>query len=547
MRHASLSLLLAGAAIGACGCDGGGQPCTGDSCNTPNPPQVFIVAQSENVVGRSFTVQVNVSGCTRVTQLDIQQGTATIKTVPYRGANTMVEVLPGEINRFFGSLGIAADLTIRAHAVCDDNREGASPPVGIRFFPVESVLSPTAAQGIVMPDTFVAEGGVANTPVSFIGCANVNGSLGLVRVNQSGDVTAVNPSPPFGCDYLASITDKVAATGQRWLFEADKGGFAFTSHAGFPDDLTITGGVLGDSLEVFAVGPEGDAIAWDSMQAAGEPALSRIRASAQISGPGTGNPNTVWLSDTPGIVNGTPVVDPSTGNLLVPSWRVGVGSTSGDQTIQCVNYASGGLPIGELRVITQTFAALDPMNPPGAGFSPDGRTIYVVSPVQGAPSQSMVFACGTQCGGGNGCAQRWRSSPLSDVVMYVIPFAGGTRIAAISTNKVWFLDNNSGAVLNPSGNPTGVSGQLTVSGAQVGLGTDFYLLAGAPFATEIISWDNAANGVLWRYSTNGGGNDPQSSMTMAIDEGGNSWLRIGVNQVKPLSLSEYRNVLGGTP
>jgi hypothetical protein len=213
-----------------------------------------------------------------------------------------------------------------------------------------------------------------------------------------------------------------------------------------------------------------------------------------------------------------------------------------------VNYASGGSPTGELSLVTQRFEMFDVMNPPQVAFSPDTRTIYIAVPVQGDTTSSAVIACGTQ-GGGGGCTQRWRSPNLPGIVRYILPFGNGTKIAAIGSQQIWFLEESSmptaGSLLNPSGMGTSVSGQLVVSGAQGGLGSDFYLLAGTPFATEIIAFDTPTNGEVFRYSVEGGGSTAQTAITMAVDDSGQPWLRIGVNQVRPLSLMEYRLARGG--
>lgn len=503
----------------------------------PTPPSVFLVAPESNVVGLSFKVRVNVTGCEKVDQLQIEQNGKVFKTAVFRGANTEIEVLPGDIATFYGALGIAADLTLRARAICSDGRENRSSPVGIKFFPVASVVPPSAMQSIILPDSFVATGGVAGAPVNFIGCANTTAGLSLVRLDQAGEIKGINQALPFGCDYYATISERLAG-GLRWLYQPGKGAFAFDDQS-----MNVTGGILGEDFAVFAAGPDGDAVVWNSMTGPGAPSTFKIKRNM-----GTAmGPNIAWGANVPGIVNGQPAFDLSSGLLLVPSWRVPFASMEGTQTIQYVNYMTGAVT-GQLALVTQRFGMFEPQNPPQVAFSPDGRTIYIPVPVQGNDLQSAVIACGTQ-GGGAGCTPRWRSPNLEGLVRYIIPFAGGTKVAAISDNKVWFLDESStvgaGQLLGPAGLPTALSGQLTVSGAQPGLGSDFYLLGGAPFATEIIAFDTPSNGEVWRYSFEGG-NTAQNAITMAVDDSGTAWLRIGLNQVRPLSLTEYRNVRGAT-
>jgi hypothetical protein len=524
-------LTLSAAALGLWSCTGPQEPPP-----VSTPPSVFLVAPQSNVVGRSFKVRVNVTGCEKVEQLQLEQSGEIFKTATFRGANTEIEVMPGDLARFYGTVGIAADLTLRARAICNDGRENRSQAVGIKFFPVANVVEPTGAQAIIMPDSFVAEGGVNATPVTFIGCANTSLGLSLVRLDLAGQVVGINQSPLFPCDYYATITAKVSG-GLRWLYQADKGAFAFDQN------LDITGGLLGDAFGMFWAAPDGDALIWESSFGSNN-SFKKLRRDRN---PATGQ-NIAWATFVPGLVNGEPAIDPSTGLVMVPSWRVPLTAMElGNQTIQYVDYQTGQVT-GQRVLVSQRFELFEAAKPPFVAFSPDGRTIYIPVPVQGAANQSAVIACGTQ-GGGSGCTPRWRTVNFDGLVRYIIPFANGSKVAAIADDRVWFIDESSvastGMVLNPGGLPTAVSGQLSVSGVQTGSKGDFYLLAGTPFATEIIAFDDPSNGEVWRYSFQGG-DAPQNAITMAIDDSGAAWLRIGVNQVRPLALTEYRNVRGAT-
>ncbi len=538
--------------IGLVACSGNQRP-----PDPPAPPQVHITAPSLNVVGTSFTVKVTVTGCEVVQQIQIEQRKDPFKPAVYKGANTEVRIVPGDIARFYGAAGIAADLSLTARAFCDDGRDNRSTPIALKFFPVVSSIEPTMGRNIMLPDSFVAEGGVGNTPVTFVGCANVGGMLGLVRMNTSGDLAGdcpctaapcgCNVSLPFGCNYFATISEKVAGS-LRWLYQPGAGAFAFDSN------MNITGGITHDSFKMFVAGPDGDAMLWDGDTVAQNNSLKKIRRDQGI-GSVTGGPHIAWQAPLPGIVNGTPIFDPTTGIFLVPSWRL-PGGNLGVQTIQFVNYTTGNIS-GERQLVTQKFEFLQLMEPPNVGFSPDARTIYISVPIMDSPTQSSVIACGTQ-GSGVGCTPRWRSPPLDGIVRFIIPFASGSKVAALSENKVWFLEESSmptaGSVLNPSGVPSAASGTLLVNGVQTGLSSDFYLLTAPPspnvntltFATEIIAFDTPANGEVWRYALGGGGDTAQNALTMAIDESGAAWLRVGVNQVKPLTLEEYRTARGST-
>jgi len=106
--------------------------------------------------------------------------------------------------------------------------------------------------------------------------------------------------------------------------------------------LTITAQLQGDSYAIFAVGPDGDGLIWDS-QAATPRRSPRSATPAPVA----------WFSMTPGVVNGTPVVD-STGLCW---FRRGACRSAQHRLAdhQYVNYARRRQPTGELVLVTQSF------------------------------------------------------------------------------------------------------------------------------------------------------------------------------------------------
>src|SRR5438067_837762 len=85
----------------------------------PDPPHVFVVAPESNVVGDRIVLNVNVTGCAAISQLQVLQGKTVIKTTTTNKASTQIEVIAGDVAAFYNSLGIAADLTLSAKAICD--------------------------------------------------------------------------------------------------------------------------------------------------------------------------------------------------------------------------------------------------------------------------------------------------------------------------------------------------------------------------------------------------------------------------------------------
>jgi hypothetical protein len=543
----SRSTLATATTLVLLGCSGGSSG--GDGGNPHNPPQVHLSpTTSQNIVDTQFSVSVSVSGCASVQQIEIFQQnmfTRPLKTAPGNpGANTFT-LTGGDVSPIFGTLGIAPDMTLVAQAVCDDGRQNKSSPLGMKFFPVAQVRQPPTGQAIIMPDSFVAEGSGSN--VTFIGCADTGNGLGLVRVDVNGNVKAVNNTLPFGCDYNAAITDLIGGT-TRWLYEPGAGAFAFDTN------LNITGGVMsmdfncnGTSIcPQFATGPNGDLVIYDPMQT------------------NPGNVNYVphdlgvgplgaygFVYEVGAIVNGQPVVEPAQNLVYIPIWDGQVGSLQGTIGVQKWTYNQAGPKVGQLNLLSQAYGLYDTPVIPMVAFSPNAETVYVpfqAATASGGSGTSQVLACPTAGSGTTGCQQRWKSPVLDGVVRYVIPYNEGTRIAAISDTKIWFLNDADGTVMNPGGVPATSSGQLSIVGVQPGAGPDFYVLAAGPqsYPTEIIAFDQAENGEVWRYSLDGFADTAQTALTIAIDTSGQSWLRVGASSVQPLTLTDYRHARGPT-
>jgi hypothetical protein len=133
-----------------------------------------------------------------------------------------------------------------------------------------------------------------------------------------------------------------------------------------------------------------------------------------------------------------------------------------------------------------------------------------------------------------------------------VPYAAGTRLAAIAAQQAWFLDTTNGAITNKGGASLAAEGGLVVLQVQSGAPPNaqaFYLLNGAPPQAglpapqplEIVATDDPTKGELYRYQVSAG------SLSVAIDESGTLWMRVGGSLVRPLTLNEYRQVRPVTP
>lgn len=516
--------------------DNGG--CMMPSCMmVKDPPQVFLTAADSVAIGQSLKIRVNVSGCENVAGIEIKHDKKVLTTV-----NNPTKV-PVDIDMpaltfqpLFQTLGIAVNLSLRARAVCDDARENTSTARGIQFFPVESVVLPMTGNSAALPDSFVAEGGAGGIPTTFIGCAGTVNGNALARFDTAGNVIGANLMLPFPCTYGSAMTDRDASSGIRWLIEPGVGVFAFNSNPNSP--LNITASQKGNLVNI-GVGPDGDAIIWDSKAFA---ANNLFRAAKN---PGTANAPPIWGAQTQGIMMGSPVV--SQGEVRVIMWQGMLGQFAGDIVVQRFNYANGGF-ISQNKLASIEYGEFNDPIIPAAIFNKSGTIAYFAYQNLGNQRKtSQVIACAADSTTGclTGGVSSWTSPLLDAVVVAAVPFANGSIVAAISGKKTYFLNAQTGALINNFNYPIKPEGMLLTMSVQPGNGTDFYLLNGnaGGYPTEIIAVDSPQAGELWRIRVEGG-NVPLAAMNMAIDEGNNAWLRVGQNMVKPSNLAVYRQQKG---
>ncbi|MDY7229453.1 hypothetical protein [Hyalangium rubrum] len=496
-----------------------------------DPPQAVLSVPQPNTVGQKLTVQVSATGCDQIQTLAIYDQETQLKTVAYSGSGTVTVDL--QQNEIPYTRGIAALLSLKARVICTDGRQNDSQPQPATFFPVAEVIEPAAGSGLqVVPDYFVAEG--SGGSVNFIGCGNdVFGAPFLFRVTKTGPaISQISKAMPRGyvCTSATSISGLDPSSRKRWLWTPNVGAFAFD------EQLNITGRTA-VKLDLLSVGPGGDALVYDA---------SRLYRMSHE------DPNGVpkWAYATRGsmIAAALPRND---GRVMVPS--VTSDNTPGNDTaivVSLVDYGdqnpnTGGLETQTYLMTRLTAAELAADIVPPATFNADGSLLYLALP--GANNLTQVIACATQGNGCEGTAQRWASQYLPGQVVATVPFANGSRLAAIAPQKVWILNASNGAIMNKDQAPLSPEGALLILQVQPGAGNfpqAFYLLAGpipqdglpAPQPLEIIGTDTAEKGELFRYQVNAG------SIASAVDSAGALWLRIGANLVRPLTPSEYRQV-----
>ncbi len=520
-------------------------------CGTPSnpcvvvvkdPPQVFLTAPETNQIGTELKLRANVVGCVKITQIQILQG----KTFLYAIDNPTkvpveISLPPSIFNNLYQSVGIAANLSLVAKGVCDDARTNTSTPVGVKFFPVASVTLPAAGNALALPDVFVAEGGVPGIPTTFVGCVTTTTGIGLARFDTLGNAINANLNLPFPCSYNSVISERNPATGYRWLLQQQVGVFSFNS-LGAQQSLDIEAYAKGDYNQM-AIGPDGDAIVWDS-KAVGSVQNNLFRLSK--SGGAAELP--MWGAKATGIMAGTPVV--SQNEIYLIMWAGSLGSGAGNMLVQKFNYTTGAF-IGEKVMASIEYDNLSTPTIPPATFSADGLLVFFAfQNTGGAHNTSGVVACASNsaagCNAGVNGGAKWVSPLFDEVIAAAVPFSNGSMIAAIGQKHTYFLSAVDGSVINQYMKPIAPDGDLVTMSVQPGAGTDFYLMNGPQtlsYPTEIVAVDSPAEGELWRVQISGG-DAPSSAVNLAIDDNKTLWLRIGQNQVKPLTLSQYRMVKG---
>ncbi|RKH59171.1 hypothetical protein [Corallococcus aberystwythensis] len=508
-RAVLASLTLCASVFAACG---------GEKPPPPlDPPVVTLTVPQPNSATPSLTVRVIVSGCDSVARLDIYDRDTFLKTVPYTSGSMDFELAKNEI-KYNGKLAVG--LSLNARATCSDGRTNVSQPQAATFLPVTKVIKDPDPNGQVVTDFFITEG--IGTNVSFIGCGNPTTDIGtLYRVDSAGVVrNSVEMGIPCNSDTV--ITSINPNTGKRWVWTPGVGAVAVDSNFAITGRTAPTYKLL--NLSMMA---NGDALVNDLYT------VSRLKHTA------TGG-NFQWTFQNSPVEPITPPKEKGQ-QVLVAYPNTAAGGTDIIQIEVAVLDANATgnplLPV-ETRVIYKYNGKLNSIVP--STFSTDGATIFLAFTF--GNNQSRVEACSAEQNGCELSASRWTSPTLPVPLNFLLPFSAGSRLAAIGTQRVWFLDTANGIVTNKGGTSVDASGQLRILQVQLGQPTskEFYLLNGPNVAgampQEIVAVDSAENGVLFRYEVS-------SSLSCAVDDSGRLWMRVGNNLVQTLPLSEYRAVV----
>ncbi|MFP2931624.1 hypothetical protein ACLESO_41855, partial [Pyxidicoccus sp. 3LG] len=439
-RHAwRAALALAASLSASCGGDPKPPP-------TPDPPQVALTVPEGNVAGTSLKVVVTVSGCDAVSSLNLYDRQTFLKAFSYSGGTANLELLSADIP--YRTAGMAANLSIIAEAVCDDGRKNTSQPQPATFFPVTRVLD-DPQRGQVFNHPLAIEGSGNN--VAFIGCSGPTaGTHTLYRQPVAGG-TAQTLAMPTLCNAETVITAP-AGDGTRWVWTPGFSAFAVDSN------FQITSRSHPDfAIRTLTVLNDGDALI-RSLSVVRVSRLSRRAPSPGAIG------EEKWVYTTQKIGTALAPMKVRDGRVLV----VNQYETDANRAQIVVeeldagdsNPATGGALLNTYVIRDIISPSATPPVPAGA-FSDDGSLLFLgFYPV--ANDRSQVVACAANANNCEGANSRWSSPQLVGPIKQLVPYANGSRIAAVGTQRVWLLATSDGTVRSKDGASIDANGALNV-------------------------------------------------------------------------------------
>jgi hypothetical protein len=504
---------------------------------TPDLPQVGIILDEPSTVAPSFKLGITVSGCEQVRSLELLDDNTLIKQVTYTTNPTPVEVA---MNEFRYTRGLATPLALTARATCSDGRTNVSKAELATFFPVAESISPLTTNEQVVTDYFVAEG--SGSTVTFIGCVRESNGSGLYKVTKNPADNAVRVTMEIPCSEKTIITERrPAGTGYRWVWTPNEGLFSL-------DAQFRPGPVIRVKVDRLTVTPEGDAIVYDEGDDPFTPKqLRRYSPTATFDKP-TWGPKGIGLGNGTGtgsFIIGDMVFAGSGTTAVVPLGNSFKEDTPGGEVrVATLNYATGQW-LSDVLVDTLTNFTTTEDLPPPVALNAAGTQLYIA--VQ-TGTGANVKACAVN-GATQGCDApnlQWRTSaPLQGWMVALVPYASGSRVAAVAANHTWFLNATNGQVVNKGGQSISPTGALVPRQVLVGPDSVFYSFNSVvpqpgqtilPAPVEIVATDVAEKGELYRYQLSGG------SLSGSTDDSGTLWLRVNRKLVRPLSPAQYRQV-----
>ena len=494
--------------------------------------QLGLKVPSGSVADTSLPVSVTVAGCSSLPTLSLRHSGTEFKKVPFSGNPTSFVLTKEDIP--FSRTGLAAKLVLSVQGTCTDGQTSTSLEQSVTFFPVAKVVS-TPAGTIAAPELFYADGYATppNPSTSFVGCQPKNdGGTSLVKTDTSGALIFSNDSLPFDCSLGSSFSAPRGPAGHRWMVEqGSPHGGAFS----FDNTLKTYGGTLGQ-IDSFGVLPDGNGIAGSVNPP--DPATFELTSTVfQI--PGDNPLPASWSQRIHGVVLASAAGTAT--QVYFPHYYPGLPNEGlvGVQTLDTQGNLLNDYPLLDN---VQYHNDYGPALPPVA-FSQDSSVIYFPSNAIGLTTTVVACRIPPQgaSSGCNGVNRVWQSVPLQGLALTLVPFGNGL-LAVVCSQATWILNIGNGKVIGQGILPDGI---LTTGYFASGTQNDFYIMNGpapspnnpTPLPNEVVGVDSPTAGELFRYQL------ATDTLSVAVDQGGQSWIRIGSQLIQPWPSSVYRKLL----
>ncbi|MCL2179476.1 MAG: hypothetical protein FWB81_08745 [Cystobacterineae bacterium] len=572
--------------------------CSDNKKNNPLPPRfdVSLYFHSVNTIGHSLPLGIDVNGCSKVSHAQVlyagenEQHLLDVhfpSSPPFSASATLETE---HFNPFFPQHGIAIHLSLKARVTCEDGRVSDSLPQSLSFLPVASTVK--REDGMAATDSFIALGGAHGIPTTFLGCS-LDEKTGLSSLlhfdtqgNHVGEPLLLRDSRLL-CEAHTQIS--TLHNGFRWAYRLGEAGslFAFSLH----NNMFAAGAARffeADTLHQVAVDSNGNAF---TVSGSLRYFLSRYSIGNQENFSEIFSPSTTLRTvafPVPPLVLESPYSS-AQGLVLLPVWTVPANSNKGNFVIASFIINNNGTLTPQCGTL-QTGVSPEPCpsTPPiefsrdkedkpmaPAALSKDGSRLYLAL-LNNNTSTVAVYRLQQSTRIGNATLDprpRYVYEPSLEALPQANRFESPVTKLSLSRDERFLVASTDrstrflhrtqdGETLPTLGEkPLMVSGNLYVTehihgpnGSLVILNSPFFpnnpdsLLAGMLFKevfgwpTEAIAIDSPENGELWRFSHGGSGDHPQNALTVAIDEGGQMWMRRGVELIKLLPQTTYRNL-----
>lgn len=407
----------------------------------PAPPSVLVLPHASYVIDTHFTVDVSVSGCDAVTNVQLADGPRLLGSADSPPSSPVTFDI-GKTQVDYHSAGIAAHLQLVATATCKNGASAASQAVGMAFLPADTVFPGSFAVSPLVLDTSAA--GLFACQGSSVARLDLNGNT--LQTSGSG----------LGFNCTAHGYPVRAGPNEIYWVEPGAGVARIDPASGGGTLVTLSSTAWNAGRIYFPPNGANPAVFFD---AAGQSMLWLDRSNGQVLASGL---------PLAGLLDGEPGMG-STG-LLVPEEKSDLSGTTVDLQVERFSPATGA-SAGATILANTAVGSLGTANVPALNLSPSGTSAYFVA----GDTHQDIWACDSD----KPCTDRSQGGGLIFKVTlpngpYAIAQPVGSSVVAAGPGLVQFLDTSGTRV----GNPITPTGNLSVYGIYPGAGSQFYVSSG---------------------------------------------------------------------